>query len=216
MDKIGIVGPIRLVASNGVLLELAEEWRPIPSTENLYEASSWGRIRSVRRTFENARGQRVTVGGAIRTPRLPKDGRYLRMNISVYGRHLPLFVHQAVTEAFHGPRPEGMLALHEDDDALNCRPSNLRWGSHSSNAQDAIRNGRNPQVNKTACPAEHRLEAPNLRNARTRACLSCARARAYLRYLERAGKPAQDFRTLSDRYYVALGFSLDTTTEVAA
>jgi hypothetical protein len=46
-----------------------------------------------------------------------------------------------VLEAFAGPRPDGMDALHRDDNPTNNRFDNLRWGTRSDNLFDAVRNG---------------------------------------------------------------------------
>lgn len=44
-----------------------------------------------------------------------------------------LKVHRLVCEAFHGPCPPGMEVLHDDEDGLNNRPENLRWGTRKEN-----------------------------------------------------------------------------------
>lgn len=50
-------------------------------------------------------------------------------------RHRPR--HQVILETFVGPRPPGMLALHDPDPNYNnCRLSNLRWGTHQENMDD--------------------------------------------------------------------------------
>ncbi len=50
---------------------------------------------------------------------------------SVWGN---IKVHQAVCEAFHGPRPfPEALVLHEDECGLHNWPTNLRWGTHAEN-----------------------------------------------------------------------------------
>lgn len=42
--------------------------------------------------------------------------------------------HQLVCEAFHGPKPfDGAVVLHKDENALNNKPSNLRWGTQKEN-----------------------------------------------------------------------------------
>jgi hypothetical protein len=43
-------------------------------------------------------------------------------------------IHRLVCEAFHGPPPfPGAVVIHLDEDALNNRPSNLRWGTQKEN-----------------------------------------------------------------------------------
>lgn len=43
-------------------------------------------------------------------------------------------VHQLVCEAFHGPKPfDGAVVIHLDENALNNRPENLKWGTQKEN-----------------------------------------------------------------------------------
>lgn len=89
------------------------------------------------------------------------------------------FVHDLVLETFVGPRPEGMKALHRDDDSNNNHVSNLYWGTMSDNAVDRVRNGRDFNTNKTECKRGHQLDGVNLATwsrPRHRVCLACNRA----------------------------------------
>ena len=52
-------------------------------------------------------------------------------------------VSRLVAESFLGDPPEGKtLVLHWDDDRRNNEVGNLRYGDHSDNWRDAVRNGR--------------------------------------------------------------------------
>lgn len=51
-------------------------------------------------------------------------------------------VHVLVALAFLGPCPQGMEVLHWDDDPMNKKLSNLRYGTRGDNLRDAVRNGR--------------------------------------------------------------------------
>jgi len=43
-------------------------------------------------------------------------------------------IHQAVCEAFHGPKPfPAAVVLHRDESGLNNRPDNLEWGTQKKN-----------------------------------------------------------------------------------
>jgi hypothetical protein len=77
-------------------------------------------------------------GRVARLLKVDRSHRYLRVSIGGQKR----YVHQLVTEAFHGPRPDGLLALHADDDPLNLHAMNLRWGTPAENAADRRRNNR--------------------------------------------------------------------------
>ena len=49
-------------------------------------------------------------------------------------RQKPRKVHQLVCEAFHGPKPfPGAVVIHIDEDGLNNRADNLRWGTQKEN-----------------------------------------------------------------------------------
>ena len=42
--------------------------------------------------------------------------------------------HQLVCEAFHGPKPfDRAVVIHKDENALNNRPENLKWGTQKEN-----------------------------------------------------------------------------------
>lgn len=116
-----------------------ETWKPVVEFEN-YEVSSFGRLRSI----NPRKGSRANVNGGIvdgwiQTVRpgyrrklvaLRKDGKtYIKK------------VHRVVLEAFVGPCPDGMEALHINGDSLDNRSSNLRWGTHAENLQDMIAHG---------------------------------------------------------------------------
>ena len=49
-------------------------------------------------------------------------------------RQAPRKVHQLVCEAFHGPKPfDSAVVIHLDENALNNRADNLRWGTQKEN-----------------------------------------------------------------------------------
>lgn len=89
-------------------------------------------------------------------------------------------VHLLVLEAHVGPRPQGLIGCHRDDNAENNHVSNLYWGTYSDNAQDAIRNGRSPQfMRKEFCKNGHPRDG--VRPGGQRFCPTCDRGyqRAY-------------------------------------
>lgn len=51
------------------------------------------------------------------------------------------YVHYLVLVAFVGPRPEWMVALHDNDVPDDNRLCNLSWGTRQRNIEDSIRNG---------------------------------------------------------------------------
>lgn len=118
-----------------------EQWRPVVGHEGHYEVSDWGRVRSLDRMVSSGSGGQLRFcKGQILRP-----GRKSSGHVSVaLGRGNSRDVHRLVLESFVGPCPDGLEALHSDDDGSNNRLSNLRWGTRGDNLVDAVRNGRRP------------------------------------------------------------------------
>jgi hypothetical protein len=51
-----------------------------------------------------------------------------------------------ILEKAVGPRPDGLIARHLNDDSLDNRRENLAWGTWGDNARDAVRNGRRSRL----------------------------------------------------------------------
>jgi len=75
---------------------------------------------------------------------------------------------------------------HNDGDPHNNRVSNLRWGTASENALDAVRHGTHPEARKTHCRRNHpydeyntvhRPYAPHKRRCRECDRINCANQR---------------------------------------
>ena len=112
-----------------------EIWKPVPSKPGII-ASSWGRIK-----FPD-REARMPHGGIRKYKTKPTSGTKTRAGKTArhqyYGVYNKFFgnvkVHRAVCEAFHGPAPAGReIVLHLDENALNNRPENLKWGTQKEN-----------------------------------------------------------------------------------
>jgi hypothetical protein len=167
------------------MTDVDETWRPIPSWPN-YEASSLGRIR-------NARTLRVL------TPFLDRDRRYA---VELPGRSKRR-VHLLVAETFHGPRPEGLLTRHLNDDRLDNRPENLAYGTKFDNWQDAVANGvPGMGVLESTCPRGHLHVSPN--RTPTQWCVACDRARHALTKGYGFARRSTDLQVVADLYYAKL------------
>lgn len=187
-----------------------EVWADIPRWPG-YQASSWGRIRSVDRLV-------TCTNGVVRRYR----GQMLRINPMGNGRpgvmmcsgalrsHTKEQVGVLVLEAFVGPRPSSELyCCHDNDDPWDNVPSNLRWDTSASNSDDRVRHGMDHHAVRERCPRRHPLEPPNLVESQlrlngTRACKACAQARCKLFYEVKRGRPAPDLQTVSDQKYAAI------------
>jgi len=93
---------------------------------------------------------RLTVGddGTVIGPSgkalnaFPDKRGYLRVNTYEGGKWTQLAVHFLVCEAYHGPRPTGLLVAHGDGDPANNAARNLRWATHAENEADKRAHGR--------------------------------------------------------------------------
>lgn len=114
---------------------MTEIWKPVPSVPGLL-VSSYGRVLLPERTATMPHGgTRKYVPkpryGDIR--RATKTARHCYYGITLreYGN---LKVHRLVCEAFHGPPPfPRAVVIHADENALNNKPENLRWGTQKEN-----------------------------------------------------------------------------------
>jgi hypothetical protein len=111
-----------------------EVWKPVATHPGRYEVSNLGRVRACPQpgwrgcVFHNGRYRILAtkVGGRARN--------YLRVHL--YGPERFAFVHALVAEAFIGPRPEGLVVLHENDDGFDNRATKLRYGDRDENELD--------------------------------------------------------------------------------
>jgi hypothetical protein len=118
---------------------MKEEWKLVPGFAD-YEVSSLGRLRSL----NPRKGSRANINGGIICGwvQTVRSG-YQRRLVALRGggqTHIRK-IHRLVLEAFVGPCPEGMVALHYNGDALDNRLENLRWGTQAENVGDSIRHG---------------------------------------------------------------------------
>lgn len=159
----------------------AEEWRPVPDYEDLYEVSSLGRIRSFDRMVARQNGHLIPWKGRILKLNKGSKGHY-RVNLFRDGKPKMVYIHQIVAKVFIS-NPESLpLVRHWNDDKTDNTVSNLLWGTHSDNRQDAIRNGvqfGSFHKSKTHCANGHPYSGDNLYvnpNTGARACRACSRA----------------------------------------
>ncbi len=133
------------------------EWRPIPGFTR-YEASANGQIR-------RCAGGHGSLPGHVLRPRSSPSG-HLYVNLADdAGNVVRRFaVHRGVCLAFHGEPPQdGMIICHKNDVPTDNRPDNLYWGTHSSNADDRVRNGVRKAVDAfTALDTRVRKNGTNL------------------------------------------------------
>ena len=137
-----------------------EIWKPIPGLEDYYEASSYGRIKSLPRMR-----QQCNLGGPyerlwpekIKTLGMDRWG-YLSTCITDHeGTKRKRFVHHLVAEAFIGEMPEDCNQInHKDCDKTNNRPENLEWCDGKKNQRHSFKNGTH-SLNLHRCPITGRV-----------------------------------------------------------
>lgn len=169
-------------------METTERWLPVVGYEGLYEVSDHGRARSLDRLTPQVIKGTPTLcryRGRILTIPTPKGAlRDMRVNLYRNGQATRRSIHALVLEAFVGPRPDGLWALHWDDNHQNNRLENLRWGTPRDNVRDSVRNGVNGQAKKTHCKYGHEYTPENTQylvgptngtDGRSRRCATCHR-----------------------------------------
>ena len=113
---------------------------PISGYPN-YFAGSDGHIYSYRPLGGSDKVRRHRVGAAI------EDG-YRRATLKdSKGKYKRKCVHVWIALAFLGPKPfAGAMVLHGDGKRSNCKPENLRWGSHQENIDDSMKHGTHSYI----------------------------------------------------------------------
>lgn len=155
------------------------EWRDIPGYEGLYQISNDGRVFSMPRKRTRKDGSEYFIPGrelkVVNAPtvRYPYIGLWKEGSMRI-GR-----IHQLVLLAFVGPRPDGMLVCHRDDNPRNNRLENLRYDTPRGNAQDVVKR-RARRKGASRCMAGHALTPKNVEvwGTGNRICLPCQRGDA--------------------------------------
>ena len=120
---------------------MAEVWKDIPGYEGKYQASDYGRIRSVDRYVRCAHDAHRLMRGRVLKPAASKK----------YDPHLSVVlghgengasVHRLVASAFLGPCPSGQEVRHLDGNPKNNIVTNLAYGTRTENICDVMRIGK--------------------------------------------------------------------------
>ncbi len=123
---------------------LSEQWRPVIGWELLYEVSDRGRVRTCRRQMPciDPAGRYAvrTLPCVLLKQAINKRG-HRRVMLKIVGRKkCHAYVHILVAAAFIGPRPDGLLVCHRNDDKRDNHEPNLYYGTKLQNARDAMLN----------------------------------------------------------------------------
>lgn len=115
---------------------IAEDWRPLPTYEGLYEVSNLGRVRRVARNIQTASRAQV-IEEAILSTRLNAGG-HPRVSLRKDGKRSDVTLHWAVATAYHGARSPGTSVHHRDGDVMNVRADNLYWDQSLAELLDEL------------------------------------------------------------------------------
>lgn len=130
-----------------------ERWLSIPGYDN-YEVSDRGRVRS------------WAIPGS-RTGRAGKPKILKQSTVSGYRRITlcgkSILVHRLVLTVFVGACPDGKETLHRNDIETDNRLSNLRWGTHTENIRQCVKNNHHSKARNTKCPQGHDFSPENTR-----------------------------------------------------
>jgi hypothetical protein len=115
---------------------MIEQWRPLPGF-NGYEASNFGRIRSLPRSVSNNGGSRKIAGCIISQWRVKSTG-YFQAELG--GKRV--YSHRIIALAWCEGYFDGAHVDHINGDRGDNRPCNLEWVTPSENHKRSYRNGR--------------------------------------------------------------------------
>ena len=107
---------------------MVEEWRYVPGYDQLYEASSMGRVKSYQRC----------KSGKIMTPHLRNDG-YYETYLCKNGVHKMWAVHRIVATSFLENPESKPTVNHIDGNTANNAVSNLEWATMSEQGLHSYR-----------------------------------------------------------------------------
>lgn len=156
---------------------LDEKWLPVAGFEDAYAVSDHGRIKSLARTVDMGLYTRDLKERMLSFTLLP--GGYRQVQLNRNGKATARLVHRVVLEAFVGPCPDGMEALHRNGVRDDNRPENLRWGTRQQNVRESVEAGLHFGA-RTHCPNGHEYTPDNTHITKkgTRVCKTCSAARS--------------------------------------
>lgn len=170
---------------------MSEEWRDVPGFEGYYQASNFGKVRSLDRVVTYGNGKKYSKHGRELRPATKKNG-YLQVMLNVQGVTTSWTMHKLIAYTFLGPRPPGMQVCHYDGDPQNNHVGNLRYDTPKANSQDLLRHGRNREMQKTHCKWGHEFTSENTavrtrrqRPGPRRMCRTCKNNSERIRYAQK-------------------------------
>lgn len=113
-----------------------EVWQDIEGFEGIYQASTYGNIKSLERKVWNGRGYYTFKEGQKKL--CPHKWGYYQIKLSINNRDTMHLVHRLVAETFI-PNFNNCPELdHIDGNPVNNRVENLKWVTHKENMNNPI------------------------------------------------------------------------------
>ncbi|KKN98848.1 hypothetical protein LCGC14_0140890 [marine sediment metagenome] len=168
---------------------MIELWKDVKNYEGVYCISNLGRIKRILNSSK-------TNTDRILKPQINRFG-YLQITLCKNGHKKTLKLHRLVLESFVGDCLDGMECCHKDRNRQNNQLTNLRWGTKSENAQDAIQHNTFSRLH--ACGEKNRMSK-----------LTDDKIKLVLQLLQ-SGKNGHPGRKLSQKEIAAI-FGVDQST----
>lgn len=125
---------------------MEEQWKMIPGYENLYEASSLGRIRTAKgKTTHSRRFEKRVWKQRVLKQCVTKNkrGRYdAKVTLWKDGEEKRLLVSRLIAMTWCNGYSEEMTVNHIDGDSLNNNCMNLEWVTRAENIRYGFENGQ--------------------------------------------------------------------------
>lgn len=139
-----------------------EAWKDIPGFEGIYQASSYGRIRSLDRTIQHARLGQQFVGGRILSQSIAENSNIktgdpmidLRVSLSMDGVQHYFNTRRLIYMTFINKKinyqRDGMYVINKDGDGYNNKVSNLQLVTKSEKQKRVFTRNRQDSYLKIA------------------------------------------------------------------
>ena len=121
-----------------------EIWKDIPGYEGRYQASTFGRIKSLERKVKSKNWYTHEDFYHTVPERILRPGQYCKsghLSVVLGNGTTGKPVHQLIMRTFVGESPENCEVLHCDGDPTNNALENLRYGSRTDNILDVYHQG---------------------------------------------------------------------------
>lgn len=119
---------------------MEEVWKDIAGYEGIYQASNFGRVKSLERIIHRRNQPDYAVCERILKPRIGKNG-YGYVILRKSDKSKTTYIHRLVAETFIEKSDGCNLVNHQDGNKLNNHIDNLEWCDSSRNNQHAFDTG---------------------------------------------------------------------------